>query len=422
MNFKSKFLQTLSERGFIDNCTNYEQLDATFASQKNIPAYIGFDCTAASLHVGSLVQIMILHHLQQCGHKPIVLVGGGTTKIGDPSGKDESRKILNSQQIQENKEGLKKVFKKYLTFEEKYNPKTSNAILIDNAAWIDDINYVNFLRDIGKHFSVNKMLALESIKSRLERQQHLSFLEFNYVLLQAYDFVKINADYGCILQIGGSDQWGNIVNGIELERKISAEEGKKSANLFGLTTPLLTTSSGKKMGKTASGAVWLDENLISIYDFWQYFRNTEDLDVLKFFKLFTDVNLSEIEDIKTKDINQAKVMLATLVTTKCFGQQNAIEAENTAKKAFEEGTLQGSIPTFEFKEADVEDMLLYTLIVNVGAESSNGSAKRLIKGGGVRINDEKITDEGYKIQPTNIVKGQLKLSIGKKNHFLIRVS
>jgi tyrosyl-tRNA synthetase len=421
MLFKSELIKTLYERGFISNATNYEELDKTFLNTKNTPVYIGFDCTASSLHIGSLVQIMILAWVQKLGHKPIVLMGGGTTKIGDPSGKDESRKILSQENIEQNKAGLKKVFSKYLQFEEKFNPKTSNSIMVDNADWLDSLNYIDFLRTVGRHFSVNKMLSLESVKNRLEREHHLSFLEFNYVLLQAYDFVILSEKYNCKLQFGGSDQWGNIVNGIELERKMKVEEAKPSNNLLGATTPLLTTASGKKMGKTQDGAVWLDEELISPYDFWQYWRNVEDADTTKFLKLFTFLPLEKIEDIK--DINQAKVLLATEITAKCFGEEKALQAKETAFQLFVGGNFAGDdLPTFNFSYREAENLPLSQLLVQINAETSNGNAKKLIKGGGVKINEEKILDEFYKISSSDIVDKQIRISVGKKKHYLVKIS
>jgi tyrosyl-tRNA synthetase len=415
--FKSDFLNVLSSRGFIQQVSEPDALDA-LARERPITAYIGFDCTAPSLHVGSLVQIMLLYWLQQTGHRPIALMGGGTTRVGDPSGKDESRRLLTDETIAQNLAGIREVFAKFLSFGD------GKALMANNADWLNDLNYVNFLRDVGRHFSVNRMLSLDAIKLRLDRQQELSFLEFNYVVLQAYDFVELYRRHGCVLQMGGSDQWGNIVNGIDLGRRTA------NAQLFALTSPLITTASGAKMGKTAAGAVWLNADLVSPYDYWQYWRNTEDGDVVRFLKLFTVLPLDEIDRLaalRGQDVNEAKKVLATAATTLVHGQAAADEAAATARKTFEEGVLAESLPTMTMT-VDLHRVFfespglgLLTAAVYTGLVSSNGEARRQIKAGGVKVNDVAVTDEKMVLTPRDLrPEGVIKLSLGRKRHVLLR--
>src|SRR5471032_1378087 len=385
--YKSGFLNILAERGFINQLSEPAALDAR-ALASPIAAYIGFDCTAASLHVGSLLPIMMLYWLQQTGHRPIALMGGGTTRVGDPSGKDESRRILTDEMIDENLAGIRSVFSKFLKFE----GTGGNAVMANNADWLNTLNYIDFLRDVGKHSSVNRMLAFDSVKMRLERQQELSFLEFNYMVLQAYDFVELNKRHGCILQMGGSDQWGNIVSGIDLGRRMM------NAQLFALTSPLITTSSGAKMGKTAAGAVWLDPNLVSPYDYWQYWRNTEDGDVARFLKLFTILPLNEIARLAAlqgQEINEAKKVLATEATALVHGRALAVEAGETSRKTFEEGSFAGALPTVEIARAELDKGLgvLTAFAEKSGLVSSNGDARRQVKAGGLKVNDATVSDE-----------------------------
>jgi tyrosyl-tRNA synthetase len=412
--YKSDFLQVLAERGFIHQVSEPEALDALAASSR-VTAYIGFDCTAPSLHIGSLLPIMMLYWMQQTGHRSIALMGGGTTRVGDPSGKDESRRILTDDMISENLRGIRAVFAKFLKFES----DGGNAIMANNADWLNDLNYIDFLRDVGRHFSVNRMLSFDSVKTRLDRQQELSFLEFNYMILQAYDFVELHKRTGCVLQMGGSDQWGNIVNGIDLGRRMM------NAQLFALTTPLITTSSGAKMGKTAAGAVWLDANLLSPYDYWQYWRNTEDGDVERFLKLFTTLPLAEIgrlAALKGADINDAKKVLATEATALVHGREAAGQAESTARKTFEEGTLADTLPTFEIPRTELDRGLgVLAAYVQVGLVTSNGDARRQIKGGGLRVNDAPVTDERMMLTPRDLTpEGVIKLSLGRKRHVLLK--
>ncbi len=417
----SKFLKTLEERGFYQDCTDRAGIDSYLenAEKSGKPgvAYIGFDCTASSLHAGSLMQIMILRWLQKLSHKPVVLLGGGTTKIGDPSGKDESRKMLDEAGIERNKQGIKKVFEKFL----KFGSGASDAILVDNDEWLSGLNYIKFLRDIGPHFSINRMLTMESVKRRLEREQNLSFLEFNYMILQAYDFVELANKYNCRIQIGGSDQWGNIVNGTDLSHRL----GRKEV-LFGLTTPLLTTSSGAKMGKTADGAVWLDADLLSPYDYWQYWRNTADADVIKFLKLFTELSLEEISELQklegSADINKAKIILANKATELLHGADAAKNAEETARKVFEQGGIGGDLPVYNIEPAQLDaGISIAILFKDAGLTESNGEAKKLVQGGGARINDEKISDIGLMVNSSHLKDGVIKLSAGKKKHALVKV-
>jgi tyrosyl-tRNA synthetase len=414
--YKSDFLNVLATRGFIHQVSEPEALDA-LARAGTVTAYIGFDCTAASLHVGSLLPIMMLYWLQQTGHRPIALMGGGTTRVGDPSGKDESRRLLTDEQINENLKGIRAIFAKFLKFEN----AGGNAIMANNADWLNTLNYIDFLRDIGRHFSINRMLAFDSVKLRLERQQELSFLEFNYMILQAYDFVELYRRYGCVLQMGGSDQWGNIVNGIDLGRRLH------NAQLFALTSPLITTSSGAKMGKTAAGAVWLNADLVSPYEYWQYWRNTEDADVARFLKLFTIMPLDEIERLsalKGAEINEAKKILATNATALVHGEAVAEEAAETARRTFEEGSLAENLPTVN-SNAIIERSGLSVLnaFVQAGLVTSNGEARRQIKNGGLKVNDATVTDEKMVLTANNLTpQGVIKLSLGRKRHVLLKPS
>ena len=411
--YKSDFLNTLSERGFIHQLSDAEGLDALFMKE-TVSAYIGFDCTAPSLHAGSLVQIMLLYWLQQSGHRPVALMGGGTSLIGDPSGKDESRNMLNIEDIERNKAGIRKVFSKFLDFGE----GSDDAVMPDNAEWLLNLNYVEFLRDYGKNFSVNQMLARDSVKNRLGREQHLSFLEFNYMIFQAYDFVELNKRYNCRLQLGGSDQWGNIVSGIDLGRRSGTEQ------LYAVTTPLLASSSGAKMGKTAEGAVWLEEDMLSAYDYWQYWRNCEDADTGRFLKLFTSLSLEEIarlEALGGSEINEAKKILATQATAMVHGQDAADNAAETARKTFEEGTLATTLPSVKITKERIESGVgILTLIVEAGLATSNGEARRHIKGGAIRINDLPISDDRTVVDQSYIDdEGMIKLSMGKKRHIVV---
>ncbi|VFU10408.1 tyrosine--tRNA ligase [Methylocella tundrae] len=410
----SDFLRALIERGYLHQCSDLAGLDAK-AKSGELVAYIGFDCTAPSLHVGSLVQIMMLRWLQKTGGKPIALMGGGTTRVGDPSGKDESRKILTLEAIEDNKNGIKRVFSKFLTFGE--GPK--DAIMPDNAEWLSSLNYIDFLRDIGRHFSVNRMLAMDSVKTRLEREHELSFLEFNYMCLQAYDFVELFRRSGAILQMGGSDQWGNIITGLDLGRRLG------TAQLYALTSPLLTTASGAKMGKTAQGAVWLDESLLPVFDYWQFWRNCEDRDVGRFLKLFTELPLDEIAKLEAlggAEINEAKKVLATEATAMVHGREAALSASEAARKTFEEGALAESLPSVEIAASEIEAGLgVLAAFVKAGLVASTSEARRQIKGGGLRVNDEVISDERAVIAPAAAVKGVVKLSLGRKRHILLKL-
>ena len=407
--YKSDFLNVLAERGFIHQVSEPEALDAR-AKAGQITAYIGFDCTAASLHIGSLLPIMMLYWLQTTGHRPIALMGGGTTRVGDPSGKDETRRVLTDDAINENLKGIRAVFSKFLKFED----AGGNAVMSNNADWLNKLNYIDFLRDVGRHFSVNRMLSFDSVKLRLDRQQELSFLEFNYMVLQAYDFVELNKRYNCILQMGGSDQWGNIVNGIDLGRRM------QNAQLFALTSPLITTSSGAKMGKTAAGAVWLNADLVSPYDYWQYWRNTEDGDVVRFLKLFTVLPLDEIARLaalKGNEINEAKKVLATEATALVHGRAAADQAAETARKTFEEGAPAETLPTV------VVELPIGVLIaaVQTGAVSSTSEARRQIKNGGIKLNGVVVTDEKLSLTTDSATpEGVHILSIGKKRHFQLK--
>ncbi|WP_305987451.1 tyrosine--tRNA ligase [Roseibium sp. MMSF_3544] len=412
--FKSDFLNVLSERGFIHQISDPQGLDELCA-RETVTAYIGFDCTAPSLHAGSLVPIMMLHWFQQTGHRPIALMGGGTTRVGDPSGKDESRKILTEDVIEENKAGIRKVFEKLLTF----GDGPTEAIMVDNADWLLKLNYVDFLREIGRHFSVNQMIQRDSVRLRLEREQHLSFLEFNYMLLQGYDYLELYRRTGCRLQMGGSDQWGNILSGTDLVRRLTDTEA------FALTSPLLTTASGAKMGKTAAGAVWLNEEQLSAYDYWQYWRNTEDADVERFFKLFTVLPMDEIARLAAlegSEINEAKKILATEATALIHGRDKADEAAETARRAFEEGQAAEGLPTVEIPKADIESGLgVLSAFVAAGLCASNGEVRRNIKGGAVKINDKGEQNDKRVLSASDITEdGVIKLSLGKKKHVLLK--
>ena len=417
--YKSDFLNILAERGFIHQVSEPEALDAR-ALAGTLTAYIGFDCTAASLHIGSLLPIMMLYWLQQTGHRPIALMGGGTTRVGDPSGKDESRRILTDAMINENLAGIRKIFGKFLKFEGQGDGNGGNAVMANNADWLNTLNYIDFLRDVGKHFSVNRMLSFDSVKMRLDRQQELSFLEFNYMVLQAYDFVELNKRYDCALQMGGSDQWGNIVNGIDLGRRMN------NAHLFALTAPLITTSSGAKMGKTAAGAVWLDAGMVSPYDYWQYWRNTEDGDVARFLKLFTVLPLAEIarlSALKGAELNDAKKVLATEATALVHGRAAADQAGDTARKTFEEGAHAENLPTIEIARAELEKGLgvLTAFAEKTSLVSSNGDARRQIKAGGLKINDATVSDDKMSLTSKDLTAdGVIKLSLGKKKHVLLK--
>ena len=412
---QSDFLRVLTERGFVHQCSDFAGLDAK-AKAGELTAYIGFDCTAPSLHVGGMVQIMLLYWLQQTGGKPVPLMGGGTTRVGDPSGKDESRKILSVADIEANKDGIKKVFAKFL----KFGAGATDAVMPDNAEWLTALNYVDFLREVGRHFSVNRMLSMDSVKLRLERDQELSFLEFNYMCLQAYDFVELNRRYGCILQMGGSDQWGNIVTGTDLGRRMGTPQ------LYALTTPLITTASGAKMGKTAAGAVWLNADMLPVYDYWQYWRNTEDGDVGRFLKLFTTLPLDEIiklEALSGAEINEAKKALANAATAMVHGEAAAALAADTARKTFEEGVTAQSLPSIEVSAAELAAGIgILTANVAVGLVASTGEARRQIKSGGLRVNDTVVTDEKFVLTVQNLTEGVIKLSLGKKKHVLIKLS
>ena len=412
--YKSDFLNVLASRGFIHQVSEPEALDA-LARQSTITAYIGFDCTAPSLHVGSLLPIMMLHWLQQTGHKPVPLMGGGTTRVGDPSGKDESRRLLTDEVIAANLRSIREIFGRFLRF----GDGKSDAVMANNADWLNALNYIDFLRDIGRHFSINRMLSFDSVKLRLERQQELSFLEFNYMILQAYDFVELYRRYGCVLQMGGSDQWGNIVNGIDLGRRLH------NAQLFALTSPLITTSSGAKMGKTAAGAVWLNADQVSPYDYWQYWRNTEDADVARFLKLFTVLPLDEIERLaalKGAEINEAKKVLATAATALVHGQAAADEAAATARTTFEEGGLGSSLPTVEVPRADLKaGISVLAAFVKAGLATSNGEVRRAIANNAILVNDARVTDEKATIGEADVTAdGVVKLSLGRKRHVLLK--
>ncbi len=413
--YKSEFLQVLSSRGFIHQVSEPEALDA-LAKSGRVTAYIGFDCTAPSLHVGSLLPIMMLYWMQKTGHRPIALMGGGTTRVGDPSGKDESRMLLTDEIIDQNLKSIRAIFSKFLTF----GQGPGDAVMANNADWLNKLNYIDFLRDVGRHFSINRMLSFDSVKMRLERQQELSFLEFNYMILQAYDFVELHRRYGCVLQMGGSDQWGNIVNGIDLGRRLLG------AQLFALTSPLITTSSGAKMGKTAAGAVWLDPEKVSPYDYWQFWRNTEDSDVVRFLKLFTTLPLDEIDKLavlKGEQINEAKKVLASEATALVHGRAAAEQAAETARRTFEEGALAETLPTFQVSLAELAHGIgvLTAFAEKTGLVASNSEARRQIKNGGLKVNDNTVADEKATLSNADLTKeGVIKLSLGRKKHVLIK--
>ncbi|MCT8973144.1 tyrosine--tRNA ligase [Microbaculum marinisediminis] len=412
--FKSDFLRVLEERGFIHQCSDPEGLDQK-TLEGPITTYIGYDCTGPSLHVGHLLSIMMLRWLQKTGHKPITLMGGGTTRVGDPSGKDESRKMLTYDQIEANKQSLKEVFARFLSF----GDKATDATMLDNAEWLAPLNYIDFLRDVGRHFSVNRMLSFESVKMRLEREHELSFLEFNYMILQAYDFVELNRRYGCTLQMGGSDQWGNIINGIDLGRRMGTPQ------LYALTCPLITTSSGAKMGKTAAGAIWLKGEMLSPWDYWQFWRNTEDGDVGRFLKLFTDMPLDEIarlEALGGAEINEAKKILATEATALLHGREAAEDAAETARRTFEEGALAESLPTIEVTAAEIRAGIgVLSAVVQAGLAQTNGEVRRAISNNAIKVNDQPVNDPAATLTEADIgPEGVIKLSFGRKKHVLLR--
>jgi tyrosyl-tRNA synthetase len=412
--FKSDFLNVLQERGFIHQASDFEGLDA-LAAKGEATAYVGYDCTAPSLHIGNFLSMMMLYWLQQSGNKPITLMGGGTTMVGDPSGKDETRSIRTVAEIEANKASIRGVFAKVLA----YGSGASDAVMLDNAEWLTKLNWIEMLRDVGKHFSVNRMLTMDSVRLRLEREQEMSFIEFNYMVCQAYDFVELARRTGCRLQMGGSDQWGNIIMGVDLGRRMG------TAQLFALTTPLLTTASGAKMGKTAQGAVWLNADQFSPYDFWQYWRNTEDADVVRFLKLFTILPMSEIDklaQLKGAEINEAKKALADAATALLHGVEAAQQAAETAKKTFEEGAIAENLPTVEIPHSELEAGIgVLASFVKAGLVASNGEARRQIKGGGLRVNDVAVTDEKMLLKPSELTpEGVIKLSMGKKRHVLLK--
>ena len=413
-NHRSEFIRAVVERGYLHQCTDLEGLDS-LAAEGVVTAYIGFDCTAPSLHVGSLVSIMLLRWLQRTGHKPIVLMGGGTTKVGDPSGKDESRRLLDDDQIAANMDTIKRVFSAYLAF----GDGATDAIMVDNSEWLDDLLYIPFLRQYGRHFSVNRMLGLESVKARLEREQPLTFLEFNYMVLQAYDFLELCRRHDCVLQMGGSDQWGNIVGGVDLGRRLDDRA------LFGLTTPLLTTASGAKMGKTASGAVWLNQDLVSAYEYWQYWRDADDADVGRYLRLFTELPAGEIarlEALEEAEINEAKKILATEATKMCHGAAAADAAAATARRTFEDGAVGDQLPTIELSRHELETGLAaFDILHRAGLAATKSEARRLIKAGGARLNDTVIGGETQTVGTADLdPDGLIKLSAGKKRHALVR--
>ena len=408
----NKFLKEFKDRGFFYQCTNEEDL-SKLLDKKKIKAYIGFDCTAESLHVGSLLQIMCLKLLQNHGHQPIVLLGGGTTRIGDPSGKDKTRKILSEKDIEKNSKNIKEILKKFLeTKNKKIKP-----IFVDNFVWLKNLNYISFLRDIGKHFTINKMLTFDSVKTRLDREQSLSYMEFNYMILQAYDFLELNKKQNCILQIGGSDQWGNIVNGVELIKRYSNKQS------YGLTTPLITVASGTKMGKTESGAIWLDKKFLSAYEYWQFWRNTDDRDVLKFLKFFTDIKIEEIEKIKDKDINDLKILLANKTTSMLHGNKEAKNSEKTAKETFQKNSLGQNLPSIKISKDSLKNSLnIIELVMLSKFVNSKSEIRRLINGNAIKINNQVITDDKFLIEQSLFIDSYLKLSVGKKKHLRVELN
>tara|TARA_S200000501_G_scaffold342866_1_gene353350 strand:+ start:1859 stop:3088 length:1230 start_codon:yes stop_codon:yes gene_type:complete len=407
----NKFLKEFKNRGFFYQCTNEDDLSKLLNKEK-IKAYIGFDCTAESLHVGSLLQIMCLRLLQSHGHQPIVLLGDGTTRIGDPSGKDKTRKILSEKEIERNTLNIKKILKKYLDTKN----KNTQPIFVNNFSWLRDLNYISFLRNVGRHFTINKMLTFDSVKTRLEREQSLSYMEFNYMILQAYDFLELNKKKNCVLQIGGSDQWGNIINGVDLIKRYANKQ------TYGLTTPLITLASGTKMGKTESGAVWLDRKFLSPYDYWQFWRNTDDRDVIKFLKCFTELKNDEIEKIKTKNINELKILLANKTTAMLHGKEEAQNAESTAKETFSGDSLGKNLPLIKIREKDLKNKInIIDLIVLAKLKLSKSEIRRLIKGCAIKINNEVIEDEKFIVNNNLFNENYLKLSIGKKRHIKIQI-
>ena len=408
----NKFLKEFKDRGYFYQCTNENELSGLLNKDK-IKGYIGFDCTAESLHVGSLLQIMCLRLLQKHGHKPIVLLGGGTTRIGDPSGKDKTRKILTELEIDRNIKSIQKILKKYL---DNNNPKTK-PIFVNNHSWLKGLNYISFLREIGRHFTINKMLTFESVKTRLDREQSLSYMEFNYMILQAYDFLELNLKENCSLQIGGSDQWGNIVNGTELIKRHSSKQ------VYGLTTPLITLASGAKMGKTETGAVWLDSKLLSPYEYWQFWRNIDDKDVIKFLKMFTDLTIEEIDQIKNNDINQLKIKLANETTSMLHGKKAAQNSEQAAKEAFSGTSLGSNLPSIKVKSKDINDnVTIIDLVIISKLEKSRSEIRRLIKGNAIKLDDKIVSNEKLIITNELFLKGYLKLSVGKKRHIKIELN
>ena len=409
---ENSFLSEFKKRDYFNQCTNSDELEQLMNKNK-IRAYIGFDCTSSSLHVGSLLQIMCLRLLQKYGHQPIVLLGGGTTRIGDPSGKEETRKILSEKVIEKNIKNIEKIFKIFLKTK---NQKTK-PIFINNYKWLGKLNYIKFLREIGKHFTINKMLSFDSVKLRLEREQSLSYMEFNYMILQAYDFLELNKTKNCLMQIGGSDQWGNIVNGVELIKRHSSKQ------VFGLTTPLITLASGSKMGKTEKGAIWLDKKLLSSYDYWQFWRNTDDRDVLRFLKMFTDLTLEKVEEIKNKNINQLKIILANEATAMLHGKTAAQRAEQTAKNTFEKKSIGEDLPSVKIKKEEIINGInIIDLVISSNLLSSKSEVRRMIKNKGIKINNEPIENEKYKVTLSNFnQKNFLKLSHGKKNHVIFKI-
>jgi tyrosyl-tRNA synthetase len=411
--FRSAFMTEFAARGHLHQCTNEAGLDALMANEK-VAGYIGFDCTAPSLHIGNLTQIMRLRVLQRGGHKPIVVVGGGTTKVGDPSGKDETRQLLTDAQIEANKERHKEIYRRFL----KFGDDPTDAIMVDNAEWLDKLQYVPFLRDVGRHFTINRMITMDSVKLRLDREQPLTFLEFNYMIMQSYDFVELFRRYKCRLQMGGSDQWGNIVSGIDLARRTDNVE------LFGLTSPLITTSSGAKMGKTAAGAVWLSADMLSPYEYWQYWRNVEDADVGRFLRVFTDLPLDEIarlEALKGAELNDAKKTLANEATALCHGRAEADRAAETSRQTFEAGALSANLPTVEIPRAELAGGIgVLAAFTRAGLTSSNGDARRQIAGGGLRVNDDAVADDKLTLNDQQLREGVIKLSLGKKKHVLLK--
>ncbi|MDA7756042.1 tyrosine--tRNA ligase [Candidatus Pelagibacter sp.] len=407
----NKFLKEFKDRGFFYQCTNEVEL-SKLLDKKKINGYIGFDCTAESLHVGSLLQIMCLRLLQKHGHRPIVLLGGGTTRIGDPSGKDKTRTILNEEEIEKNIKNIEKILKNFLNIKD---PKTK-PIFVNNYSWLKNLNYISFLRDIGKHFTINKMLSFDSVKTRLEREQSLSYMEFNYMILQAYDFLELSKKENCVLQMGGSDQWGNIINGVDLIKRYSNKQ------VYGLTTPLITLASGAKMGKTESGAVWLDKKFLSPYDYWQFWRNIDDRDVLKFIKIFTDISIEEIEEVKNNDINELKILLANRATRMLHGEQEAKNSEETAKQTFADNSMGDNLPSILINEKILKSKItIIDLIVLSKLESSKSEIRRLIKGNGIKINNEPINNEKLIITKDLFQDDLIKLSLGKKKHIKVEL-